>query len=110
MSTVQEMYCLKDVRNNFEIYAERDADFYVPRCNVDIVTITKQLRNDLITDRCPKRYVNGPYGAGKTHTLYAVTSALKKALLTTPTTLKLYMFLRLIFQEMHDSSIYMPIF
>ena len=84
MSTVQEMYCLKEGRNNFEIYAERDADFYVPRCNVDINTITKQLRNDIITDRCPRRYVNGPYGAGKTHTLYAVTSALKKALLGTP--------------------------
>jgi hypothetical protein len=74
------MYCLKEGRNNFEIYAERDSDFYVPRSNVDIETITKQLKNDIITDRCPKRFVSGPYGAGKTHTLFAVTSALKKAL------------------------------
>jgi hypothetical protein len=81
MSTVQEMYCLKEGRNNFEIYVDRDsADFYVPRCNVDIGMITRQLQNDIITERCPKRIVNGPYGAGKTHTLFAVTTALKKAL------------------------------
>ena len=84
MSSVQEMYCLKKGRNNFEIYAEKDFEFYVPRSGVDIDTITKRIKNDLVTDRCPKRFVNGPYGAGKTHTLFAVTSALKKALFGTP--------------------------
>lgn len=84
MSTVQQMYCLREGKNNFEIFAETDADFYVARSNVDINTITKQLKNDLVTDRCPKRFVNGPYGAGKTHTLFAVTTALKKALSGTP--------------------------
>jgi Cdc6-like AAA superfamily ATPase len=78
------MYCLKKGRNNFEIYAEKDFEFYVPRSGVDIDTITKRIKNDLVTDRCPKRFVNGPYGAGKTHTLFAVTSALKKALFGTP--------------------------
>lgn len=84
MSTVQEMYCLKEGRNNFEIYVDRDSDFYVPRSGVDLDTITKRIKNDLVTDRCPKRFVNGPYGAGKTHTLFAVTSALKKVLSGTP--------------------------
>lgn len=84
MSTVQELYCLKEGRNNFEIYADKDYDFYVPRSGVDLDSITKKLKNDLVTDRCPKRFVNGPYGAGKTHTLFAVTSALKRALSGTP--------------------------
>ena len=84
MSTVQELYCLKEGRNNFEIYADKDLDFYVPRSGVNIDAITKKLRNNLITDRCPKRFVNGPYGAGKTHTLFAVTTALKRALSETP--------------------------
>ena len=84
MSTVQQMYCLREGKNNFEIFAETDSDFYVARSNVDIKMIQKQLQNDLVTDRCPKRFVNGPYGAGKTHTLFAVTTALKKALAGTP--------------------------
>jgi len=84
MSTPQELYCLKEGRNNFEIYAEKDSDFYVPRSGVDINSITKKIKVDLITDRCPKRFVNGPYGAGKTHTLFAVTTALKEALSNTP--------------------------
>ena len=84
MSTVQERYCLKEGRNNFEIYADKDLDFYVPRSGVDIDSITKKVQNDLITDRCPKRFVNGPYGAGKTHTLFAVTTALKHVLSETP--------------------------
>jgi Cdc6-like AAA superfamily ATPase len=84
MSTVQELYCLKQGRNNFEIDAELDSDFYVPRSGLDIETITKNVQNDLITDRCPKRFVNGPYGVGKTHTLFTVTTALKRALANTP--------------------------
>lgn len=84
MSTVQELYCLKKGRNNFEIDAETDSDFYVPRSGLDIDTITKNVQNDLITDRCPKRFVNGPYGVGKTHTLFTVTSALRRALAKTP--------------------------
>lgn len=84
MSTVQKMYCLKKGRNNFEIYADKDSGFYVPRSGVDIDSITRKIQVDLITDRCPKRFVNGPYGAGKTHTLFAVTTALKQALSETP--------------------------
>ena len=84
MSTVQELYSLKEGRNNFEIYADSDSNFYVPRSGVDIDSITKKIQNDLITDRCPKRFVNGTYGSGKTHTLFAVTTALKRALSETP--------------------------
>ena len=75
---------MKEGRNNFEIFADQDSAFYVPRNNVDIESITKKIQVDLVTNRAPKRLVNGPYGAGKTHTLYTVTSALKKALSDTP--------------------------
>ncbi len=84
MPTPQELYGLKEGRNNFEIYADKDSGFYVPRSGVDIDSITKKIQVDLITDRCPRRFVNGPYGAGKTHTLFAVTTALKRALSETP--------------------------
>ena len=84
MSSVQEMYCLKEGRNNYEIYADRDSEFYVPRSGVDVESITKKIQIDLITERCPKRFVAGTYGAGKTHTLFTVTTALKKALSETP--------------------------
>jgi len=84
VSTVQKLYSLKEGRNNFEIYAARDAGFYVPRSGVDLDSITKKIRVEIVTDRCPKRFVNGPYGAGKTHTLFAVTTALRQALSATP--------------------------
>jgi Cdc6-like AAA superfamily ATPase len=84
MSTVQELYSLKEGRNNFEIYVDKDSGFYVPRSGVDIDSITRKIQVDLVTDRCPKRFVTGTYGAGKTHTLFTVTKALERALSKTP--------------------------
>lgn len=84
MTTVQELYSLKKGRNNFEIYADRDSGFYVPRSGVDVDSITRKIQVDLVTDRCPKRFVTGTYGAGKTHTLFTVTTALERALSKTP--------------------------
>lgn len=69
----KEWFCLKD-RDSFTIDPKinpTDAQFYFGRTDVE-KRITAQLRKSFIAPGTPKIMVWGPYGSGKTQTLYYV--------------------------------------
>lgn len=56
-------------RPNFILDPEADWECFARR-DINVTAIIEGLRIDLVTKRAPKRLLWGPYGGGKTHTLY----------------------------------------
>jgi hypothetical protein len=64
--TVRERYGLQ--RDNFILDPVEDTDCFA-RDDISTHVIAEGLEIDLVTGLAPKRFVWGPYGGGKTHTL-----------------------------------------
>src|SRR5438477_319806 len=64
-------------RPNFLLDPARDREWFV-RTDVNVHAQIENLQVDLVTGLAPKRLFWGPYGSGKTHTLYTTTHHLDK--------------------------------
>lgn len=73
--TVEEQFGLS--KSNFVVNPVSDADFWAKRSDIDIHTLVENLQVDLSVGLAPKRFVWGPYGGGKTHTLHKVMKELE---------------------------------
>lgn len=71
---VAKWFSLK--RPNFILNPKDDADFYARRTRVEIPSLVESLQTDLVTELPPKRLFWGPYGGGKTHTLFKLSAQL----------------------------------
>src|SRR5687767_2422930 len=56
-------------RPNFILDPEQDWPCFARR-DINVTSIVEGLQIDLVTKLAPKRLLWGPYGGGKTHTLY----------------------------------------
>lgn len=70
-TTFKEYFCLRD-RENFNINVKaspRDAELYFGNSHLND-TIVKACEDAVLLAKPPKMYLWGPYGSGKTHTLF----------------------------------------
>src|SRR5205823_3442304 len=65
--TVEERFALS--RPNFILDPATDSDCFA-RADLDVHRLVEKLQVDLVTGLVPKRMYWGPYGSGKTHTLF----------------------------------------
>lgn len=70
METLEERFGLS--RPNFLLDPARDWECFA-RTDVNVHAQIENLQVDLVTGLAPKRLLWGPYGSGKTHTLYTTT-------------------------------------
>ncbi|MBA7601082.1 hypothetical protein ES703_08149 [subsurface metagenome] len=75
-TTVEERFGL--ARSNFVVNPVSEADFWAPRSDINIDSLVENLRVDLVIGLAPKRFIWGPYGGGKTHTLHHTMRELEK--------------------------------
>lgn len=74
-SSLEKAFGLK--RPNFILDPESDWECFA-RHDINVTAIVEGLRIDLVTRLAPKRLLWGPYGGGKTHTLYRTLNELGK--------------------------------
>jgi len=70
MGKLQEYLCLRD-RDTFTIDPQKDSGLYFGRQELER-QLKDRIQNDLLLRGVPKIIMQGPYGTGKTHTLYHV--------------------------------------
>ena len=73
--SLEQAYGLR--QPNFILDPERDTECFA-RKDIKVGAIVEGLQIDLVTQLAPKRLLWGPYGGGKTHTLYRTLSELGK--------------------------------
>lgn len=73
MTSIEERYALK--RPNFILDPAVDSECFARR-DLDIHKLVEKLQVDLVTGMAPKRMYWGPYGGGKTHTLFKTMTEL----------------------------------
>lgn len=73
--SIEEKYGL--TKPNFLVDPETESDFWAYRSDVNIQQEVESLQVDLITGLAPKRFVWGPFGGGKTHTLHKISRELE---------------------------------
>src|SRR5205814_3575026 len=64
-------------RPNFILDPAKDSECFARR-DINVGAIVEGLQIDLVTKLAPKRLLWGPYGGGKTHTLYRTLNELGK--------------------------------
>ena len=77
---LNERFCLKNNRNNFTINfrlntEDRAAYFGNRKINVKIIS---EIRDRYMMGKQPKKFLFGPYGVGKTHTLFNIKYQLEE--------------------------------
>jgi hypothetical protein len=70
MGKLQDFLCLRD-RDTFTINPREDSELYFGRQELE-KQLKDRIQNDLLLRGVPKIIMHGPYGSGKTHTLYHV--------------------------------------